>query len=86
MLFDIPALYRHFWTDYFRIGGIPVSAKCYYLFLALLALLYIFSPLDLIPEFMFGIVGLIDDILVFVTMVVYIAQQYRAYVVNAGAG
>ncbi len=84
MLFDTPALYRHLWTDYFRIGVIPVSAKCYFLFVALLTLFYLISPLDLVPELMFGIVGLIDDVLAIVLMVLYVAGQYRAYVVNAG--
>lgn len=84
MLLDLPALYRHLWTDYFRIGGIPVSAKCYFLCYVLLVLCYLFSPLDLIPEALFGVIGLIDDMIGVLMVVVYMAQQYRAFVVNAG--
>ncbi|KAG6556938.1 hypothetical protein Mapa_001353 [Marchantia paleacea] len=46
----------------------------YLLFLAL----YVFSPLDIIPEGIVGLVGLLDDLLVLVIVLFYLAMLYRS--------
>ena len=56
--------------------------KLYFLILVLIVVLYLLSPLDMIPELVFGIIGLIDDVLAVVLVLVYIMEQYRTFVVN----
>ena len=82
---DAPTLYHYLWRDFTRLrGGLPISLKAYFFFLVVIAVVYLVSPLDLIPELVFGIVGLIDDVLVVVGVVMYIVEQYRSFVVNFG--
>jgi len=82
---DAPTLYHYLWRDFTRIGGgLPFSLKAFFFFLVVIAILYLVSPVDLIPEIMFGIIGLTDDVLVVVGVLVYILEQYRSFVVNVG--
>ena len=41
-------------------------------------LLYLLSPLDLIPEAVFGIVGLLDDLVIFVLIAMYLTFFFRS--------
>lgn len=41
------------------------------------ALAYLLSPLDLVPEALFGIVGLVDDAAVLLLLALYVALLYR---------
>ena len=40
-------------------------------------MIYLISPIDLIPEAIFGPIGLIDDIISIIAVFVYIAGIYR---------
>ena len=40
-------------------------------------MIYLISPIDLIPEVVFGPLGLVDDLLSLVTVLVYVAHMYR---------
>ena len=44
----------------------------------LLAILYILSPIDIIPEFLFGPVGLIDDAAVLAYLMKLIYDRFRS--------
>ena len=46
----------------------------------LAALLYFISPLDIIPEAMFGILGFLDDFFVFLLLAIYVSIIYRQMV------
>jgi RING finger protein 170 len=48
----------------------------------LAALMYLFSPLDIIPEAMFGVLGLLDDVFVLFLLAIYISIIYRRLVVS----
>jgi RING finger protein 170 len=48
----------------------------------LMAFSYLFSPLDFIPEALFGLFGLIDDLLVLVFFAVYACTMYRQFIAN----
>lgn len=56
--------------------------KLYFFMLAFAVFVYVISPIDFIPEGIFGIFGLVDDFLVIVYMLVYGAGVYRTYVAN----
>eukprot|EP01018_Ginkgo_biloba_P019539 Gb_35234 [translate_table: standard] len=54
-------------------------------FLALLAI-YVFSPVDILPEGILGIVGLLDDILVILIVFFHLASLYRSALVYRHGG
>ncbi len=66
----------------FRIGGLPVCSRLYILIALLLAVLYLLSPIDFIPEALFGVFGLVDDLFAVVTALLYGVNFYRQYLVN----
>ena len=79
----MPALLQHLRRDTFRLqGGLPICSKLYYLMLALVLLLYILSPVDLIPEGIFGIFGLADDLCALLYVALYATGAYRTYITN----
>lgn len=59
-----------------------MCSKLYFLMLALALLLYLISPIDLLPEGLFGIFGLVDDLILLVYMLVYATGVYRTFVAN----
>ena len=50
----------------------------------MIVIFYVLSPLDLVPEIVFGIIGLLDDVIAVVLAVLYVAEQYRNFVISAG--
>ena len=49
------------------------------------SLLYVFSPFDLLPELVFGVLGYVDDALILVAASVVLAGLYRAFTVQRQA-
>merc|ERR1712013_481465 len=47
--------------------------------LAAMWLLYLLSPLDLIPEAVFGLVGLLDDLVIFLLISMYLTFFFRSW-------
>ena len=47
--------------------------------------LYILSPIDLLPECILGILGLIDDILVFIILLIFVSNAYYNYLTRQNA-
>lgn len=54
-------------------------------FLALLAV-YVFSPVDILPEGILGIVGLLDDLLVILVVFFHVATLYRSALFSRHGG
>lgn len=52
-----------------------ISAAINSHYLMLLSL-YVISPIDIIPEFLFGLIGFIDDLFVFAAILITIANFY----------
>ena len=50
------------------------------------AFLYLISPLDILPEAAFGMMGFLDDIFIFLLLAVYISIIYRQIVAARGGG
>ena len=46
------------------------------------AIMYLVSPLDMIPEAIFGLLGLLDDIFVVILLAVYVTIIYRRFLAN----
>ena len=49
------------------------------------ALLYFISPLDIIPEAAFGLLGLLDDFFILLLLAIYVSIIYRRFVANEAA-
>ncbi|KAJ6657086.1 hypothetical protein lerEdw1_002831 [Lerista edwardsae] len=63
-IMDLPTLLRHAFREMFSVGGLFWMFRIR-IFLCLLgALLYLASPLDFLPEALFGILGFLDDFFV----------------------
>ena len=77
---DLPTLLRHFFNEFFSLPGIIrlFNARIYICIIA--AVLYLVSPLDIIPEAVFGLLGLLDDVFVLLLFAVYLTIIYRGIV------
>ncbi|PSN46715.1 E3 ubiquitin-protein ligase [Blattella germanica] len=79
---DMPTLLRHLWNEFFSVGGLVAMFRVRICLCLVAAILYLFLPLDIIPEAVFGIVGFLDDIFVLFVLVIYISIIYRRLVSN----
>ncbi len=83
-LYDMPTLLRHLWHDLFTVRGLLLIHKIHIATILLFLLLYFLSPLDIIPESVVGVLGLVDDLLIIIGALIYVTLIYRAHVANAG--
>ena len=77
---DMPVIAGHVWRLLFTMQGIVLLCRLHILLLLLLLILYLLSPLDLIPEALFGVLGLLDDFIILVSVVSYASVLYRHYI------
>ena len=56
------------------------------LILTSIAVLYVLSPFDIIPEVVFGIFGFLDDILIFGLFMMYATVLFRNFLSTQAAG
>ena len=74
---DLPTLLRHALSALFSAEGMVFMFRFRIILCLAFALVYICLPFDLLPEFVFGVFGLIDDIIVVLMFAVYITIVYR---------
>jgi len=79
-LTDLPTLLRHCISEVFSLSGLIWMFRLRVLLCCLFALLYLASPLDILPEAVFGFFGLLDDIFVVLLVTIYISVIYRRLV------
>lgn len=60
-------------------GGLMYMFRLRIVLCFLAALMYLISPLDMIPEAVFGILGLLDDLFVVLLLAIYITVVYRRF-------
>ncbi len=77
---DMPTLIRHALTEFFSLGGLMWMFRLRVIVCFLAALLYLISPLDLIPEAGFGLLGFLDDFFVMLLLTIYVSIIYRRFV------
>ena len=77
---DFPVLFRHLVRELFSVDGLVVMFRMRVFLYLFLALFYLLSPLDLIPEAVTGVLGFIDDIIVILVVLVYVTVLYRHHV------
>ena len=84
LLRDLPVLLRHL-VHYLISGeGFHLAFQLRVVFLAAMWLLYLLSPLDLIPEAVFGIVGLLDDLVILILISMYLTFFFRQIMAGIG--
>ena len=83
-IYDLPTLLRQLWNELFSVGGLVWVLRLRIILCFLAAALYFASPLDIIPESVFGLLGLLDDVLIVLLLMVYVTEVYRGIVANRG--
>lgn len=72
---DLPTLLRHLSRD---LSGSLLSVIRFRILVCFTAAVaYLISPLDLVPEALFGLFGLVDDLLLILLMALYVCILYR---------
>jgi RING finger protein 170 len=66
----------------FSLSGLEMWHRIRLGFMFIVAFLYFLSPLDIIPEALFGIFGFLDDILIVFLFAIYISIIYRQIIAN----
>jgi len=61
------------------LGGVVYMLRIRIVLCFVAAIMYLVSPLDLIPEAFFGILGLLDDMFVLLLLALYVSIIYRRY-------
>ncbi|XP_027000256.1 E3 ubiquitin-protein ligase RNF170 [Tachysurus fulvidraco] len=77
---DVPTLLRHAFREMFSVGGLFWMFRIRILLCLVGALTYLASPLDFIPEALFGLLGFMDDFFVILLLFIYISIMYREVV------
>lgn len=77
---DLPTLLRHAWNEFFTVGGLIMMFRIRIVVCVIAAFIYFISPLDIIPEAAFGILGFLDDVFIFLLLAIYISIIYRQFV------
>lgn len=77
-ILDAPILVRYFLRSLFHNSATTLNfvIKLRMIICLLMACIYFISPLDLIPESIFGIFGFIDDLIVVIFILVYVSIVY----------
>ncbi|XP_031681907.1 E3 ubiquitin-protein ligase RNF170 isoform X2 [Oncorhynchus kisutch] len=77
---DVPTLLRHLFREMFSVGGLFWMFRIRVLLCLIGALTYLISPLDFIPEALFGLLGFLDDFFIILLLFIYISIMYREVV------
>lgn len=81
-IYDLPTLLRQLFTELFSVGGLVWVLRLRIILCFCAAALYFVSPLDIIPESVFGFLGLLDDVLIILLVLVYVTEMYRRVIAN----
>ncbi|XP_075915395.1 E3 ubiquitin-protein ligase RNF170 [Petromyzon marinus] len=84
-LWDLPTVLRHACRELFSLSGLVWMFRARVLLLAAGGLLYVASPLDVVPEAAFGLLGLLDDVLIVALLPVYVSVIYLRHVAQQAA-
>nr|XP_021531502.1 E3 ubiquitin-protein ligase RNF170 isoform X2 [Aotus nancymaae] len=76
-IMDLPTLLRHAFREMFSVGGLFWMFRIRIILCLMGAVFYLISPLDFVPEALFGILGFLDDFFVIFLLLIYISIMYR---------
>ncbi|KAL5106464.1 hypothetical protein TcWFU_010136 [Taenia crassiceps] len=79
---DLPVLLRYCWRVMFEgEEGISCLLRLRLIVLSLFVFFYVISPLDIFPESIVGVFGLLDDCLVCLVFFIYVAALFRGHLI-----
>jgi len=85
ILRDLPTLLTHLFSRLFSgEDGFNFAFQLRILTLVLFWIFYLLSPLDLIPEAAFGLLGLLDDVVIFLFLSMYLTTIFRSVMSQLG--
>lgn len=76
---DIPVLFRHLSQNF---GQLSLCERLYLIAFVLIVVVYVLSPIDLIPELIAGVFGFVDDFAAVIWGLLYITGLYRNHFIN----
>jgi RING finger protein 170 len=82
---DAPVLFSLLWQSLTITAVLRLAVVAKMGLLVLGSLLYVLSPLDIVPEAVFGVFGYIDDIIVALYVYVFVASFVRSALLQAQA-
>ncbi|CAN7078066.1 unnamed protein product [Brassica oleracea var. botrytis] len=65
---------------------LPLVIKARVYIALILSVIYIISPIDIIPEALFGIIGLLDDVIIALIFLLHVAALYRSVLYSRHGG
>ena len=77
-------LLRHLVSEFFSVGGLLLMFRVRVLMIFASGLLYFLSPFDIIPEAVYGLFGLLDDVFIVLLLLIYLTILYRRHVSGRG--
>ncbi|XP_015791981.1 E3 ubiquitin-protein ligase RNF170 [Tetranychus urticae] len=81
-LYDLPTLLRHSVSEFFTVGGLMWMFRIRIFLCFIGAIMYLISPLDILPEAVFGLFGFLDDVFVVLLFAIYVTIIYRRFLAN----
>ncbi|XP_078740384.1 E3 ubiquitin-protein ligase RNF170-like [Lampetra fluviatilis] len=82
---DLPTILRHASRELFSLSGLVWMFRARVSLLAVGGLLYVAAPLDIVPEAAFGLLGLLDDLLIVALLLLYVSVIYLQHVAQQAA-
>ena len=79
---DFPTLLQQLFYEFFSVGGLVVVLRFRIVLCLVAAMLYLVSPIDILSEAAFGLLGFIDDIVIILLLLFYITEIYRNVVTD----
>ncbi|XP_071952782.1 E3 ubiquitin-protein ligase RNF170-like [Antedon mediterranea] len=79
---DLPTLLRHLVIELFSPSGLVWMFRLRIFICFIAAILYLLSPLDVIPEAVFGVLGFFDDLFIICLIGIYVTVIYRGIIAN----
>ncbi|XP_057531844.1 uncharacterized protein LOC130809980 [Amaranthus tricolor] len=84
---DLPFLLRRLLRDLMNPQrSLPFVIKFRVYLAMLLSIIYLLSPVDIIPEAILGVIGLLDDLIVMLVCFLHVAAIYRSVLVGRHGG
>uniref|UniRef100_A0A1D1Y3J6 E3 ubiquitin-protein ligase RNF170 n=1 Tax=Anthurium amnicola TaxID=1678845 RepID=A0A1D1Y3J6_9ARAE len=66
--------------------SLPLVVKAQMIFVMVVSAIYVLSPVDILPEGVLGVIGLIDDFLVLLIVFLHLSAIYRSVLLNRHGG
>eukprot|EP00117_Sycon_ciliatum_P012609 scpid88833/ scgid5395/ RING finger protein 170; Putative LAG1-interacting protein len=83
---DAPALLSYLWHQLWTGHYLLLMFRVRVLLSIVVMVVYLLSPLDIIPEAVFGLFGLLDDLVLVVFVIMYLTVLTRVFVVARARG